>query len=106
MTGNLNHIVANLTKMYRNLMACKNKNPLHKAELKALVRDIVKSTEQGRKTMKYFHASFFKALEVEDWGTSFDDHVSALWSEDMKNEARNHLAYHLQRIGLSFMGEM
>ena len=91
-----------------SLHVAQNQNPLYKAELKALVQDIVKAAKQEKKTADEIFSCLFKALEVEDWGTSLDDHVEALelWSKEMESEGRSHLAYHLQRIGLSFMGEM
>ena len=68
------------------------------------MRDI--EIKENKKADEIF-SCLFKALEVQDWGTSFDDHVEALvlWSKDMKNEARNHLAYHLKRIGQSRMSK-
>ena len=82
-----------------------NKNPLHKAELEALVRDI--SAKQENKKADEIFSCLFKALEVQDWGTSLDDHVEALelWSKEMGSDGRSHLAYHLKRIRLPLMGK-
>ena len=73
---------------------------------------LVAGIEHTAKRFKFMQdnsmlSNLFKALEVEHWGTKYDDYIIALrhWSSDMGGEARSHLVYHLKRIGIRLMSK-